>query len=83
MKNLALMTVVVVFAAIVLAAIPKSDLMPIEEAAKRWGVISLDAVKFKKGDEKTRASMAVSLYLYFNMAQSLLQTTYRNAYGNA
>jgi hypothetical protein len=35
--------------------------MDIKDAQQRWGSGAFDAEKFRKGDEKTRASMAVDL----------------------
>lgn len=35
--------------------------MPLDKAEKKYGNLSFDPAKFKKGDQKTRASMAASL----------------------
>lgn len=39
----------------------RQTFMAAEAAEKKWGVQPFDEKKFKKGDQKTRASMAVSL----------------------
>jgi len=39
----------------------REQFMSLEKAEKRWGSKAFDVKAFKKGDQKTRASMAVSL----------------------
>ncbi len=39
----------------------REEFMPMEKAEKRYGNASFDPAKFKKADQRTRASMAISL----------------------
>lgn len=60
-KMLILIAFISTVAASAAMGLLRSDFMSLSDASKRWGEKPFVAEQFRKGDEKTRASMAASL----------------------